>query len=490
MISLWDHQSRGLDQLRQHFRQGARRGCLVIPTGGGKTRTGLAMTEAAIARGKRVLFIADRRVLVKQAARAAQDLGLPVGVLMRDAGVDWYDPSSPLQVCSKDSLVSWLKNPDFDLPPADLLLTDECHKADSATWEIITAAYPNAHEVGMTATPCKSDNRGLGHRYDFLVQPTSYQELIQSGVLVEPVCYAPSRTIDPDKSSRKKPSKASMTGDVVGWYRRLADGLRAFVYATDVRHSLALMQEFRAAGINAAHIDAKTPDDERDEILAALDQGTVQVVCNCAVLRYGVDVPAVECCQIVAPMGSIVDYRQSVGRVLRSSPGKSKAVVIDHAGAVLFHGFPHSDLPWALNPETDHRELSEQRRKEGKQSQPIACAECHALFAGQRGCPGCGWQPQRQGRPVKTRSAALHQVEQEEGHSSSPANQLENLNRVWRMCLAVCCHKGQAVNSACAMFKNKTGRMPLQAGVDPVPVNQSDWKRPASEVFPNFVKRK
>lgn len=480
----WGHQQRAREQLRTGFRQGHRRGCLVIPTGGGKTRTSLEMARQAIDRGNRCLFVADRRVLVSQAARAAHDLGIPCGILMSDAGRDWYDPQAPLQVASKDSLVSWLKRPNFELPEAKLIVVDECHKSVAVTWDVIRKRYPDAYEVGLSATPCLSDGRGLGTRYEFLVQPTSYADLIAQGVLIQPECYSVGSRIEGKKS--QKPTTATMVGDAVYWWQKFANGLSTFIFASGVPHSLALRDQFREAGVRAEHIDAHTPDVDRDRILRELASGEITVVCNCAVLRYGVDVPSVECCQIVAPMGSIIDYRQSVGRVLRSSDGKRRAVVIDHAGAVLYHGFPHADLPWTLDGETKHDELQRQRMATGEAPVPIACPTCFTLFSGARKCPSCGWEPKRQAKSVGTKAGTLQRVA--EDVKAGRATQVD-LQRAWASALAMAVHRGLSCSVAAKAFERTTGSLPWHCDVRPLPEG-SDWKRPAAEVFPDWVRRK
>lgn len=485
MIDLWPHQSRGLDELRSGFGLGHRHGVIVIPTGGGKTILSLAMVAGAIEKGRRALFVADRRVLVKQAARAADTAGVPCGIVMRDAGYGWVDRSAPLQVVSKDSLVSWLKRPDFELPPADLIVVDEAHKSIAETWAALRAAYPDAWEVGLTATPARADGRGLGRRYQFMVQPTTYAELQGLGVLVRPECFEPKGQTVAGKA--KKPSKATLTGNAVEQWRAYADGLRTFVFCSGVDHSLAVRDQYRAAGVKAEHVDASTPDEERDRILTALADGTVQVVCNCAVLRYGVDVPAVECCQILCGMSSLVDYRQSVGRVLRKSPGKTRAVVLDHAGAVRYHGFPDADLPWTLDDREDQGEKQRQRMETGESPKPIGCPSCGALFTG-RTCPACGWEPKRQPRGVGSEAGMLVKAER----SDLPERELApaDLGKLWRRALAIAANRGLKVQAAASIFFKDAKRWPESAGVEPLPATRADWSKPASEVFPQFVRRR
>ena len=49
------------------------------------------------------------------------------------------------------------------LPPADLLIIDEAHHARAATYQKVINAYPHPVLIGLTATPCRGDGRGLGN---------------------------------------------------------------------------------------------------------------------------------------------------------------------------------------------------------------------------------------------------------------------------------------------------------------------------------------
>lgn len=486
----WTHQDRAIRGLRERFGGGLKRGILVLPTGGGKTRTSLEMIRLTLQRGKRALFVADRRVLVYQAAKAARALGVPCGIVMNDAGTDadsrdWNDPSAPLQIVSKDTLSSWLAGRSrFDPPPAELIVTDECHRSGGLSWDWVPNRYPNAFEVGLSATPCKADGTGLGFRYEFLVQPTSYSQLIANGVLVEPVCYAPASAGKMGQAG--KPSGKSLVGNAVTWWQTYANGLRTFAFCSDVAHSLYVRDEFRKAGIRAEHIDGNTPDTERDNTLKRLASGETLVVTNCNVLRYGVDVPNVECAQILAPMGSLIDYLQSCGRVLRSAPGKQSAIIIDHAGAVLYHGFPHTDVLWELDEGTDHTEKRKQPgRPDEEPPTPIGCPKCNMLFSKLPACPGCGWKPERKGKEKSQKDGVLQRVSEAVASYSS-----EDLNRIWRATLGMSAARGFTLSKAAHIFKGKAGRFPWQCSVSPMPGDGLKWNRLVKDVFPNYLSRK
>jgi DNA repair protein RadD len=68
------------------------------------------------------------------------------------SGVD-PRPMEGVQVASIDTLhVRGVRSNAMDLPPADLVIFDEAHRARGRTREHLLSLYPNAVMLGMTAT--------------------------------------------------------------------------------------------------------------------------------------------------------------------------------------------------------------------------------------------------------------------------------------------------------------------------------------------------
>src|SRR5690606_28472645 len=97
---------------------------------------------------------------------------------------------------------------------------------------------------------------------------------------------------------------------------------RTVVFAVSVAHSQEIAARFRAAGVRAEHVDGTTPAREREAILARVRSGETTVVCNCALLTEGVDIPALECAVVARPTLSLSLHLQTIGRVLRPFKGK------------------------------------------------------------------------------------------------------------------------------------------------------------------------
>src|SRR5215208_8079096 len=100
----------------------------------------------------------------------------------------------PVQVASVQTLhARAMRRGSIELPPADLIIVDECHHATATTWKKIIAAYPDAILVGLTATPCRGDGRGLGGIFQDIVEAPQVPDLVAQGFLVPTRVYAPAQ---------------------------------------------------------------------------------------------------------------------------------------------------------------------------------------------------------------------------------------------------------------------------------------------------------
>ena len=312
-------------------------GDFTVTHNSGKTLCAAEIIRRCIEKGKRVLFLAHRREIIRQSQNKLQDAGMSPGIIM--AGEDReYD--APVQVASVQTL--WaraFRKTKMDLPAADLLIIDEAHISASATYQKIIAAYPHAVIVGLTATPCRSDLRGLGDTYTSMTKTASIRELTEMGFLVPVRYFAPTvpdllgiRMTAGDynkKQLEERMDKVNLVGDVVENWARIAGNRLTVVFASGVKHSIHLRDAFRSAGVAAEHIDGDTPKDERDLILERLAAHEIQVVTNCAVLQEGWDMPVVSCCVLARPTKSVGLFLQMAGRILRPSPGKQDACIAD-----------------------------------------------------------------------------------------------------------------------------------------------------------------
>ncbi|MFW6032754.1 MAG: DEAD/DEAH box helicase, partial [Phycisphaeraceae bacterium] len=262
---------------------------------------------------------------------------------------------------------------------------------------------------GLTATPFRLDGQGLGDLFGKIVVAAQAADLVEQGHLVAPRVFAP--TV-PDlgrvrrqagdfnlKQAAQALEKSSLIGDVVREWHHKAPGRRTVCFALNVAHSRQIVAAFQAEGVAAEHLDGKTPKEERDAILARLASGETTLVSNCMVLTEGWDLPALECAIIARPTASLNLHLQMLGRIMRACPGKTGAIVLDHAGNHHRHGPASRRLEYSLGG-----------RVRVAASEPLGlrqCPECFAMYpVGAVNCPECGTEP-----PVQTREVATGEGE-------------------------------------------------------------------------------
>jgi superfamily II DNA or RNA helicase len=324
-----------------------------LPTGGGKTVIFSAVADEFIRRSERVLILAHREELILQAASKLEAITRsPVGIVK--AGYK-PDPLFPIQVASVQSMVNRLRQ--FD--DFGLIVIDEAHHSPAETYRKILGAFPNAYQLGVTATPCRSCGTGFDDLFDALVCGPTVGELIKQGHLSDFKLFADSspmstkgaKTVGGDFSANdlaKANDIVRLSGNLLESYHRHCPGKRCLVFAVNVAHSMAIAARYQAEGIPAIHLDGETPTDVRKEALARFAAGEIRVISNCALFGEGLDIPALDAVQIARPTKSLGLWLQMVGRALRPAPGKERAVLIDHTTNWAIHGLPTRRRVWTL----------------------------------------------------------------------------------------------------------------------------------------------
>ena len=212
----------------------------VLPTGGGKTVIAAGLIDQAVARGERVLVLTHRREILNQTSRAlaALDHGVIQAGLALDLG-------PPVQVASVQTLhARAMRRNKIPLPPANLIIVDEAHHVRARTWNGILDQYLHARIIGLTATPCRGDGRGLGDTFDELIEGPQVAELIEQGYLVKTRYFAPTNPNLKGVEVRKgdysinqlsrRMNTDALVGDVVTQWAKHAEGRKTIAFAVDV----------------------------------------------------------------------------------------------------------------------------------------------------------------------------------------------------------------------------------------------------------------
>lgn len=382
------YQISAIDRARQAVLSGHRRIVLVAPTGAGKTQVAVGIARGAIERGNRVLFMAHREELVSQASSRLDSVGIDHGVIM--ANHKRIKPKCAVQVGSVQTLVR------RTLPDAEVVILDECHHGAATSFRKILLQYPESFHIGLTATPYRLDGQGLGFFYTDLIEVTTITELINEKLLVQPREFAPSK---PDMSKvhvtagdfNEREAAAVMMdpvliGDIVSWWKKLAEGRTTVCFATSIAHSKAIVESFREADVPAGHIDGEMPKQERRQVLEDLRQGRITLLSNCNIVTEGWDLPECSAVILARPTLSKSLYKQMIGRGLRGGvDGKADCIVLDHADNCRRHGL-------VTDPEAYTLDGIEKRDKKAEAGVKT-CKRCYAIVPSDlTECPECGYE--------------------------------------------------------------------------------------------------
>jgi superfamily II DNA or RNA helicase len=413
MIALRPFQLALIEEVEQEIAAGEERILIVSPTGSGKTVMAAEHMRRVRARYQRVLFLAHRREIIDQASRRLTEHGMPLGmhgiiIAGRDRDLR---PQATIQVASIDTLQHRHRRGAIELPPADVVIFDEAHRVRGRTREALLRNYPDAVWLGLTATPCRGDGRGLGNIFNVLIEAPQTSELISLGVLVAPKVFAPvyrdigrgvatSRGDYVTSALSKRMNTDELVGDIVTEWLAHGESRPTVAFSVDVAHAVHIRDRFRQHGIAAEYVSGKTPVSEREQILAELVNGSIKVVANCMVLTEGWDCPPLGCIILARPTKQLGLYRQMTGRGLRPARGKIDCVFLDHAGAVYRHGLPSDDIEWTLTVDRRATNATAVSRARNNAVKIAQCPDCSAILAAQPPCWSCGWMPKPRARDV------------------------------------------------------------------------------------------
>ena len=402
-MPLRPYQNDLVEAVRGAWHEGYRAPCIVLGCGGGKSCIVAEIARRTTFNGKRVLFLVHRKELVDQITATFARWGVLMDLCL---------------VGMVQTITRRMKK----IPKPALIITDENHHSLATSYKRIYECFSDVPRVGVTATPVRLNGDGLGDVNDKLIIGKSTKWLIANGFLAPYDYYAPSVAdltglhtrrgeyvqADIDKAMIRN----KVFGDVIAYYRKLANGKKAICYCASIRHSKATAAAFCDAGIRAKHIDGDTPKNERDRIISDFRKGEITILCNVDLISEGFDVPDCECSILLRPTHSLTLYIQQSMRCMRYREGK-RAIIIDHVGNYARHGMPDDDREWTL-AKKEKRKRAETERENSESV--IQCPECFFTFAKENAengcCPHCGTPlPKRTRKLTTDEDAELIKVE-------------------------------------------------------------------------------
>ncbi|MES2614092.1 MAG: DEAD/DEAH box helicase [Bdellovibrionota bacterium] len=393
-IVLRDYQIHAIESVRNSYKKGKTAPLLVMPTGAGKTICFSKIAQSATILNKKVLILVHRSELLNQACAKLTQFGITHGKISPQFKPEYH---IPVQVASVDTIIKRLE---FIEKP-DLIIIDEAHHAiKNNKWGRVIEQFPEAKILGVTATPTRLNGDGLGVHakgfFDDLIVGTGIQELTNKGYLVPAIYYAPPARIQLEKvkiengdySIRELSEQTNLpdiTGDAIKHYINISNNLPAIAFCVDRKHAQDVAINFKNAGISSDYIDGSQSFKERQSKIDRLSNGKIKVLTSVNVVSEGTDIPTVTTAIILRKTKSLALHLQMIGRILRPADNKKDAIVIDHVGNVVEHGFANSTHLWSLDTKIKRPSNSEFI---------MQCPNCYCAFdfRRERFCPSCGHQ--------------------------------------------------------------------------------------------------
>jgi type I restriction enzyme R subunit len=365
---------------------GRDRALLVMATGTGKTYTAFQIIWRLWKSGakKRILFLADRNILVDQTR--VNDFK-PFGQAMTKISKRQVDKSYEIYLSlyqavsgpEEEQNIYKQFSPDF----FDLIVVDECHRgsaADDAAWRAILDYFSSAAQIGMTATP--KETREVSN-IDYFGEPIylySLKQGIQDGFL------APYKVIryDLDRDYGYRPEKGKVDANGVPIEdriynvkdydrnmvlvkrtelvaRKISDYLQAtglhsktIVFCQDINHA----ERMRSALVNLHPAEVKedtryvmriTGDENlgKAELDNFIDPESVYpvIACTSKLMTTGVDAQTCKLIVLDQNINSMTEFKQIIGRGTRIKEeyGKMFFTIMDFRGVTDLFADPDFD---------------------------------------------------------------------------------------------------------------------------------------------------
>ena len=255
------------------------------------------------------------------------------------------------------------------------IVVHNCHHCiQGSTWEKVTNMLPNAHGLGVTATPIRADRKGLGRHanglFDELVIGPTMRDLIDRGRICDYRLFSPNNDIDlsnvPTTSGgdfspeplRDAVHKSHIVGDCVNHYLKFGEGKQFLMFTVDVESAISQAEAFRQAGISCEAVSGKTEPTVRMNAIRNVKNRTIRGLVNCDLFGEGTDLPEVEVVIMGRPTQSYGLFVQQFCRPLTKLPGKDFGIVIDavrntriSVGDTEYgrHPLPDAPIKWSLD---------------------------------------------------------------------------------------------------------------------------------------------
>lgn len=339
-MNLRPYQSAAFDGIYRSWQQ-FKRTLLVLPTGTGKTIVFAHVARHEVEQGNRVLILAHRDELIRQAADKLQAAtGLSAAIEKADETA--ADSLFHVTVGSVQTLMRPERLERFQRDYYDTVIVDEAHHCLSDSYQRVMAWF-DARVLGVTATPDRGDKRNLGKFFEDIAFEYGLRQAIADGYL----CRIKARTVPLriDLSAVRITAgdfnDADLGNALDPYLPQIAAAIphdRKTMIFTPLCATAEKMQALlRAGGVRAYYASGE----DRSQVKAWEADGPGSVMLNAMLLNEGYDHPPLDCVIVLRATKSRPFYAQMIGRGTRLYADKPDLLVMDFLWHTAKHDLCH-----------------------------------------------------------------------------------------------------------------------------------------------------
>lgn len=343
----WPYQQEILDAVEAARRvQGSYRNLVVAPTGTGKTVVAaLDYRRVRDQRGGKLslLFIAHREQILDQSRRTFREALLDPSFGEKLVGGE--RPTDGTHVFASIQSLHSLGAGTLDPAAFDMVIVDEFHHAEAATYRAVLDHLEPQVLLALTATPERADgldirkwtdgrtafDMRLWHALDRqLLAPFQYFGVADETAAIDQA-WAGGRYQDRKLGELYTGNDIRAALILKNVKRIVADtrSMKALGFCATVEHAQFMAQRFTSAGLPAVALSGEDAQSVRQKQIRRLRSGEIVAIFTRDIFNEGVDIPDVDTILLLRPTESATVFLQQIGRGLRRHADKDVCTVLD-----------------------------------------------------------------------------------------------------------------------------------------------------------------
>lgn len=323
--------------------EGAGRALVQAATGVGKTY--LAAFDSKDY--ERVLFVAHREEILKQAAQSFKNVRNSDDYGFFDGESKCTDKSMIFASVATLGRSEYLNNKYFASDYFNYIVIDEFHHAVNDQYQRIVNYFKSQFLLGLTATPERMDGRNIYEICDYNVPyEISLKEAINKGMLVPFHYYGIFDDTDYSKLHivRGRYDEKELNETYIGNVHRYEliykyyckyGSRQALGFCCSKEHAREMAREFSSRGIPSVAVFSDASGEyteKRNVAIQKLKNGEIRAIFSVDMFNEGVDITSVDMVMFLRPTESPIVFLQQLGRGLRKCRGKEFLTVLDFIG--------------------------------------------------------------------------------------------------------------------------------------------------------------